>query len=118
MTSTMLTLVLFCTKPSSVAECRQRIETALQKAGCTIEASATQCDFSMREDPLNPGKNIKNETAYCELKSDNCSKAIPGNFGGETCLDGRRRKLSRKDGVHNGYYWMFSISYSRTICKR
>ena len=110
-------LTLFCGKGQTPESCALKTESAVEKLGCAVDKSATQCTYSLVEDPKNPGSTIPSDSPYCELTSKNCSRPLPGNFGGESCFDRVKTQISKADQVNNGYWFGFWGSYSRTVCR-
>lgn len=107
---------LFCKAGKTPAECAAKVEVALEKMGCKVDLSQTNCTYSLKEDPKKPGSTVVSNTAYCEIKADNCSSPRVGNFGGETCDKGVKKQISRAEGVTQGYWFGVFGAYSRTIC--
>ena len=110
-------LRLTCEGGPALQACAERVQTALTKLGCNIDASQSKCNHFVKPDPQNPnGPNIPADGVYCEVTSENCSQPKKG-FGSDSCYsDSELVKLSKSEGIHNGYYYGFFASYSRNIC--
>lgn len=111
------TLSLYCSDKDSLEACALKTEAALEKLGCVLDKSSTDCTYARKADPQNQDSTIPTETPYCSLTSQNCSDPMQGNFGGESCFDREKVRISRADGVHQGYWFLPWSSYSRTICR-
>ena len=112
----MASTTLFCNDGVSLTTCADIAEAALEQLGCKVNQQATACTFSLKEDPKNPGQTIATQAPYCEISSENCSRPNTGNFGGENCSQGTKTQIPKSAGVHNGYWFGFFGSYSRTVC--
>ena len=102
---------VFCAKsPIALEECAAKIHAALAKISCKVDTTATQCGYTFREDPNNPGLQVKTETVYCSVSSENCSKPHAGLFGGSTCYDSEKVSFLANSQVHLGY-WTSALAY-------
>lgn len=109
-------MYLHCFEGKTPDECGIAVETALNEMGCEIVVGAN-CTMAREEDPNDSTKTVLSDTAYCEVESSNCDQPRVGNFGGESCDAGVKVKIPKFTGVHNGYWFGFIGSYSRTLCK-
>jgi hypothetical protein len=110
------TLNLFCKSGEGLTDCGAKAEAAVTRLGCSLVPSETNCHFTLREDPKNPGSTVQTDSPYCELSSANCSRPHTG-IGEENCVDREKVEIAREAGVHNGYWFGFFGDYSRTVCR-
>lgn len=110
-------LTLHCNDGETPVSCANKVENALEKLGCKLETAKTKCTYSLLPDPKDENARIQSDSPYCEITSSNCSSSSVGNFGGETCYDNKTKvSIARQDQVHNGYWFGWFGSYSRTVC--
>jgi hypothetical protein len=112
------TMYLHCSKGVNAQDCYTKTKTTIESLGCNIDVAKTFCTHSLLPDPSKPNTDatIPSGASYCEVNSSNCSQPDTGLFGGESCGDKKKVKMSKKSGVDNGYSMGLLGSNSRVIC--